>query len=157
MRASWQGQVGCDLAPGHDSDGGDRLFLVDAELQTSYDEAMPQTRRNPENSFGGRVRELRQAKHLTLRDVAGKVGINFTYLSKIENGKLDFSDYPSEKLIRKLAKALGGDTDEFLLLAEKVPDRIRKRVLERPDAFGRLAGLDDETLDRLVAQIGDQP
>ena len=100
---------------------------------------------------------MRQAKRLTLRAVAGKVGINFTYLSKIENGKLDFSDYPSEKLIRKLAKALSGDTDELLLLAEKVPDRIRKRVLERPDVFGKLAGLDDEALDRLVTQIKDQP
>ncbi len=104
-------------------------------------------------SFGGRVRELRQAEGLTLRDVASKVGINFTYLSKIENGKLDFSDYPSERLIRRLANALGGDTDELLLLAEKVPDRIRKRVLERPDAFTKLAGLDDKALDRLVAQI----
>src|ERR1043166_1159758 len=102
---------------------------------------MPQARRNPEMSFGERVRTLRKAKGLTLREVAAEVGINFTYLSKIENGKLDFSDYPSEKLIRKLAKALGGDTDELLLLAEKVPDRIRKRVLERPDAFTKLAGL----------------
>jgi hypothetical protein len=41
----------------------------------------------------------------------------------------------------------------LLLLAEKVPDRIRKQVLERPDAFGKLAGLDDEALDWLVAQI----
>lgn len=104
-------------------------------------------------SFGERVRELRKAKDLTLRDVAAKVGINFTYLSKIENSKLDFSDYPSEKLIRKLAKALCCDTDELLLLAEKVPDRIRKRVLERPDAFAKFAGLDDKALDRLVAQI----
>jgi transcriptional regulator with XRE-family HTH domain len=104
-------------------------------------------------TFGERVRELRKAKNLTLRDVATKVDINFTYLSKIENGKLDFSDYPSEKLIRKLAKVLGGDTDELLLLAEKVPDRIRRRVLERPDAFGKLARLDDRALDRLVSQI----
>jgi transcriptional regulator with XRE-family HTH domain len=104
-------------------------------------------------TFGDRVRELRKAKRLTLRDVAAKVDINFTYLSKIENGKLDFSDFPSEKLIRKLAKALGGDTDELLLLAEKVPDGIRKRVVERPDAFRKLARLDDKALDRLVAQI----
>jgi transcriptional regulator with XRE-family HTH domain len=46
-------------------------------------------------NFGGRVRELRRAKNLTLREVASKVDIDFTYLSKIENGKLDFSDYPS--------------------------------------------------------------
>ena len=103
--------------------------------------------------FGERVRELRKAKNLTLRDVGAKVDINFTYLSKIENGKLDFSDYPSEKLIRKLAKVLGGDMDELLLLAEKIPDEIRKRVVQRPDAFRKLARLNDKALDRLVAQI----
>jgi transcriptional regulator with XRE-family HTH domain len=106
-------------------------------------------------NFGERVRELRKAKNLTLRDVAAKVGINFTYLSKIENGKLDFSDYPSEKLIRKLAKALSGDTDELLLLAEKVPDGIRRRVVQRPDAFRKFASLDDKTIDKLLEELGD--
>ena len=106
-------------------------------------------------TFGERVRELRKAKNLTLRDVAAKVDINFTYLSKIENGKLDFSDYPSEKLIRKLAKVLGGDTDELLLLAEKVPDGIRKRVIQRPDAFRTFASLDDKTIDKLLEELGD--
>jgi HTH-type transcriptional regulator, competence development regulator len=104
-------------------------------------------------NFGERVRELRRAKNLTLRDLASKVDIDFTYLSKIENGKLDFSDYPSEKLIRKLGNALGGDVDELLLLAEKIPDGIRKRVIERPDVFRKIAGLDDEALDWLGEAI----
>lgn len=108
-------------------------------------------------TFGERVRELRKAKALTLRDVASKVDVNFTYLSKIENGRLDFSDYPSEKLIRKLAGALGGDTDELLLLAEKVPDEIRRRVIQRPDAFLAFATCDDATLDRLMSEIGRTP
>jgi HTH-type transcriptional regulator, competence development regulator len=105
--------------------------------------------------FGERVRELRKAKNLTLRDVAAKVDINFTYLSKIENGKLDFTDFPSEKLIRKLAKVLDGDVDELLLLAEKVPDEIKKRVIERPDAFRKFAKLDDKTLDKLLEELGE--
>ena len=104
-------------------------------------------------TFGERVRHLRKAKALTLRVLAGRVGVNFTYLSKIENGKLDFGDYPGEGLIRRLAKALGAEQDELLLLAEKVPDRIRRRVIERPDAFRRLALLDDTKLDRLLAHI----
>src|SRR5438132_13877456 len=106
-------------------------------------------------TFGERVRELRKAKNLTLRDVAAKVDINFTYLSKIENGKLDFSDFPSEKLIRKLAKVLDGDVDELLLLAEKVPDEIKKRVIERPDAFRKLARLDDDAIDKLLEDLGE--
>ncbi len=104
-------------------------------------------------TFATRIRELRKRKNLTLRDLASEVGINFTYLSKIENGKLDFSEYPSEKLIRKLATVLDGDVDELLLLAEKIPDGIRKRVIERPDAFRRIARLDDAALDKLLESL----
>ena len=39
-------------------------------------------------TFGERVRQLRKAKNLTLRDLAAKVKINFTYFSKIENQKI---------------------------------------------------------------------
>ncbi len=106
-------------------------------------------------TLGERLRELRKNKDWTLRDVAAMVDINFTYLSKIENGRLDFTDFPSEKLIRKLAKVLKGDVDELLLLAEKVPDEIKKRVIERPDAFRKIAQLDDKTLDKLLEDLGD--
>ena len=103
--------------------------------------------------FGTRLRELRKAKNLSQRDLAVAVKVSFTYISKIENGKLDFGDYPSEDLIRKLAKALDADADELLILAKKVPDSIRKRVIQRPDAFRKFANLDDETIDRLLEGI----
>lgn len=106
-------------------------------------------------TFGERVRELRKAKNLSQRDLAIEVGVNFTYISKIENGKLEFSDFPSEKLIRRMAAALDGDVDELLLLADKVPETIRKRVLERPDAFRKFADLDDKELDRLLGEIDE--
>lgn len=115
---------------------------------------MGPSKQEPTMTFGQRVRQIRKSRKLTLRALASQVGINFTYLSKIENGKLDFSEYPSGRLIRKLAAALGGDADELLLLAEKVPDGIRKRVIQRPDVFRKLASLDDAELDRLVAQLG---
>jgi transcriptional regulator with XRE-family HTH domain len=104
-------------------------------------------------TFGERVRELRHAKGLTLRDLAPRVGVGFTYISKVENGRLDFGDYPSEALIHKLADALDGDVEELLLLAQKIPDPIRKRVLERPDAFRRIAALDDRELDAVMRHI----
>jgi transcriptional regulator with XRE-family HTH domain len=105
--------------------------------------------------FGEKVRELRQAKNLTLRELAAKLDVNFTYVSKIENQKLSFGEYPSEDLIRKIAKALGADADELLILAEKIPKQIRKRVMERPDAFRKIARLDDKTLDKLLENLGD--
>jgi transcriptional regulator with XRE-family HTH domain len=104
-------------------------------------------------TFGERLRELRKAKNLSQRALADKVGINFTYLSKVESERLDFAQYPSEELIRRLAKALGADEDELLLLAKKIPTDIRERVIERPDAFRKIASLDDETLDELLKQI----
>lgn len=108
------------------------------------------------------IRTLRRAKNLGQRDLADRVGVSFTYISKIENGRLDFGEVPSEELIVRLAQALEADADELLLLAEKIPERIKKRVLERPDVFSALADADDEALDRLVAGLGagtvpDQP
>ena len=103
--------------------------------------------------FGDRIRELRKAKALGQRALAEKVGVSFTYVSKIENEKLDFGDYPSEELIGKLAEALDADKDELLLLAEKIPDQIKKRVMERPEAFRKIADLDDKSLDKVIQQI----
>ncbi len=104
-------------------------------------------------TFGARLRELRRAKALSQRALAERVGVNFTYLSRCETGTLDFGQYPSEDLIVRLAAALEADEDELLILAKKVPPAIRQRVLERPDAFGTLARLDDETLDSLLALL----
>src|SRR5262245_6885868 len=100
--------------------------------------------------FGERVRQLRLGKKLGQRALADRVRVSFTYISKIENEKLDFGDYPSEELILKLAHALDGDPDELMILAGKIPARIRQRVLERPDVFGKLADLDDTALNRLL-------
>ena len=101
-------------------------------------------------TFGSRIRELRQAKSLTLRDLAKRVRVTFTYLSKIENQKLSFGEFPSNELIQRLARALGGDPDELLLLAEKIPDAIRQRVLQRPDVFRKIASLDDKGMDAVL-------
>jgi transcriptional regulator with XRE-family HTH domain len=101
--------------------------------------------------FGERIRQLRTVSGFSQRALGERVGVSFTYISKVENGKLDFGDYPSEDLIRRLAAALDADEEELLLLAEKIPEPIRRRFFERPDAFRLLARLDDKRLDRLLA------
>lgn len=108
-------------------------------------------------TFGNRIRELRQAKSLTLRDVAKRVKVTFTYLSKIENQKLSFGEFPSDDLILRLARVLGADPDELLLLAEKIPDAIRNRVLQRPDVFRKIAVLDDKRLDAVLEFLEQGP
>lgn len=107
-------------------------------------------------TFGERVRDLRKAKNLSQRELADIISVNFTYLSKIENGKLDFASFPSEDTIRKLADALDADVDELLLMAKKIPPDIRDRVIEKPDAFRKLAQLDDERLAQVIREIEEE-
>jgi transcriptional regulator with XRE-family HTH domain len=81
-------------------------------------------------TFGGRIRQLRKDHRLTLRELAAQVGIDFTYLSKIEN---DQGAPPAEATIRRLAEALGADEDELTLLADKLPEEFAQDLLNRPE------------------------
>lgn len=103
--------------------------------------------------FGEKIRELRRSRNLTQKKLGDLVGVGFAYVSKVENERLDFGDYPSEDLIRKLADALSADEDELMLLAKKIPDHIRQRVLERPDAFRKFANLEDADIDGLLEEM----
>lgn len=80
--------------------------------------------------FGTRIRELRKEKDIPLRDLADRIGIDFTYLSKIENGKVE---PPSEQKIRAMAKELDVEAEGLLALAGKVSsDQIRQAVQANP-------------------------
>ncbi|HIE01306.1 MAG TPA: XRE family transcriptional regulator, partial [Thiotrichaceae bacterium] len=70
-------------------------------------------------TLGERIRQLRKRRKLTQRQLAEMVHIDFTYLSKIENDRLDYT--PSIKTLQQLAKALNVDELELLELAQKVP------------------------------------
>ena len=81
--------------------------------------------------FGSRIRQLRTDKGISLRDFADIVGIDFTYLSKIENGKVD---PPSEDKIKVMASKLGVESEVLLDLAGKISsEQIRKAVASNPD------------------------
>lgn len=96
--------------------------------------------------FGERIRELRKAKRLSLRQLAELVDVSHTYLSKVENQKLDFGEYPSEALIYKLAAELEGDVRQLLLLAEKIPDDIKQMILRSPKLFHDLERMNKKKL-----------
>jgi transcriptional regulator with XRE-family HTH domain len=104
-------------------------------------------------TFGSRLQELRREKGFSQKRLAAAVGVHYTYLSKVESGKLGFALYPGEELVRKLATALDTDETELMLLARKVPPLIRDRVLARPDAFRKLAALDDASLDEIIRDV----
>jgi transcriptional regulator with XRE-family HTH domain len=74
--------------------------------------------------FGTKLREMRQEKGMTLRSLAEAAGVDFTYLSKIENERVEH--LPSAETIRDLARALEVDAMELLQLANKVPPELAK-------------------------------
>ena len=82
-------------------------------------------------TFGKKIRALRKASRLTQRQLAEKVGVDFTYISKIENDRLDHT--PSIKTIRKLAEALDADELELMERANKIP-AVLGPIAENEDA-----------------------
>jgi transcriptional regulator with XRE-family HTH domain len=90
--------------------------------------------------FGERVRELRKQQRMSQQELAARAGIDFTYLSKIENSRMWT---PSEKVIHRVAKGLGADADELIVLADKLPSDLAQQLKtpERIKALRReLAG-----------------
>ena len=76
-------------------------------------------------TFGQRLRELRNCKGLTQKELADRVGVSFTYVSKLETGALS---PPREKTILALANVLDGDLDELFGLAKKLPSRLLGQI-----------------------------
>jgi transcriptional regulator with XRE-family HTH domain len=97
-------------------------------------------------NFGERIREIRKQKELTLRQVAEAAGIDFTYLSKIENGRIPYT--PAVATIRDLATALKVDAIELLTLANKLPMELEaltsnKQARRFFDRAAKVASPDD--------------
>lgn len=107
-------------------------------------------------TIGQRIREIRKSRNLTQRELADRVGINFTYLSRVENDRLDDEQTPREETLQRIAKALNADPDELLLLARRIPDAYRDRILARPGVFRKLLNLSDTDLEVLVEQLDIQ-
>ena len=75
-----------------------------------------------QQDFGTRLRELRRERGMTLRALADAAGLDFTYLSKIENGRAGY--FPGADTIRELAQILEVDALDLLHLAKKVPPEL---------------------------------
>lgn len=90
------------------------------------------------SEFGKMLKVLRNEKKISQRKLAELVGIDFTYISKIESGTMD---PPSEETIVKMAKFLDEDPDKMLIAAKKVPSDLQKVITENKDvpAFLRKA------------------
>src|SRR5712691_6492123 len=83
-------------------------------------------------SFGKRIKELRTERGMTQRQLAKLTRVDFTYLSKIENDRLEHT--PSIRTIQDLARALEVDELELMDLANKVPP-VLEAIARNKDAL----------------------
>ena len=112
-------------------------------------------------SFGDFIRERREEKraadpNYSLRRVAASIGVEPSYLSKIERGE---QPPPSEETIIALAKELDEDPDMLLALAGKVSKELQAIIRKRPKLFAQLIRqlkhMPDHAVLRLVREVRD--
>lgn len=113
------------------------------------------------SEFGKYIRERREAREATdrrysLRQVAQRLGVQPSYLSKVERGEVGPL---SEETARRLAEDLGEDPDVLLALAGKVSSDLREVILKRPRLFAdllrQLKDAPDHAVLRVVREVRD--
>lgn len=84
--------------------------------------------------LGNYLRELRNRKRLTLREVEEQAGASGSYLSQVEQGKR----HPSAELLRKIAPTYGASVKELLTMASYLDEpEVKMSDQERIEwAFG---------------------
>ncbi|MCC7042837.1 MAG: helix-turn-helix domain-containing protein [Acidobacteria bacterium] len=112
-------------------------------------------------TFGDFIRQQREARRagdaaFSVRQVAARVGIEPSYLSKIERGE---QPPPSEQTIAAIARELHEDADVLLALAGKVSSDLQAVIRKRPKLFAQLIrelrNMPDHAVLRVVREVRD--
>jgi len=114
------------------------------------------------NALGDYLRKCRLAKQaregnaFSLRQLAGRIGVEPSYLSKIERG---LEPRPSEETTRALATELDEDPDFLLAMAGKVSRDLQEIIRQRPQLFAQLIrelkNMPNRAVLRLVREVRD--
>ena len=101
--------------------------------------------------FGAFIRREREAKEIGLREMAKKVGVSPTYMSKVERD--EFAP-PAEDKVKAIAQIIGCDVDELLARAGRVAsdlsDIIKRHPVELAALLRTTKGLTTEDIVRLA-------
>ncbi|MCC5829267.1 MAG: helix-turn-helix transcriptional regulator [Phycisphaeraceae bacterium] len=109
--------------------------------------------------FGSLLREKRLAKGYSLRKFAELADVSPTYLSQVEQGKVERP--PTAERLRKMAELLGENANQWIAMAGRLPDSVAAEIADRmkrePEAIPALLratkGLTADELRRLTEQI----
>ena len=103
-----------------------------------------------QQSFGERLRERRITKGIGLRAFSKDVGVSPTYLSQVEQGKVD---PPTADRVKRIAELLEESVDEWTALAgrlaEDLPEIIHSSPIEVPDLLRAVKGMTPEQMQKV--------
>ena len=111
--------------------------------------------------FGDYIRKRREELRagdatFSLRQVAFRIGVEPSYLSKVERSD---QPPPSEKKIKALALELNENPDVLLAMAGKVSSELLEVIKKRPELFSQLImeikDMPDHAVLKLVREVRD--
>ncbi len=76
-------------------------------------------------TFGKALREIRRTKDISQRELAQKIGVDFSYISKIENDRLP---PPAADTIVKICEVLNIPPEQLLAMTGKVPSGVTETI-----------------------------
>ena len=80
-------------------------------------------------TFGESIRQWRLERKMSLRDFARAIGVNPTFISKMERG---LGPLPGERTIYKMAEVFGKNPDVLLAMADKVASDVLAVIIKQP-------------------------
>src|SRR5690242_19697253 len=106
-------------------------------------------------TFGVTLKDVRRSKNMSQRDLAMKTGVDFTYISKLENDRLP---PPSTETIAKLSEVLGTPQEILLAASGKINNEIKEVIASSPEAIKFLYEAKDmqltsEEWDKLLVNL----
>ncbi len=106
-----------------------------------------------DEKFGAFIRRMREEKEIGLREMAKKMDVSPTYISKVERD--EFAP-PAEDRVKAMAVILDLDADDLLARAGRVSSDVSSIIKRQPVALAALLrtteGLSAEDITRLVRQ-----
>lgn len=100
--------------------------------------------------FGKVLRAKRLEKKFTLRKFAELVGVSPTYLSQVEQCNVT---PPTADRVKRMAELLGQESDEWIVMAGRVPEDLSEIIQESPsevaDLLRTVRGMTAEQIRKL--------
>ena len=106
-------------------------------------------------TFGEILKEIRRSKNISQRDLADKAGVDFTYISKLENDRLP---PPSAETIIKLSEILKTEQTILFAVSGKLDNEIKDAITGNPEALkflneAKQMQLTGEEWDKLLIKL----